>query len=141
MDPVTLSAAAIIGFIFTKVSETLIGKATETVVIPKINELHQKIVSKLGIHQKAKVEIDKVEQGLEPDLKVLETYLNFAMEEDPQFKEEVSHLANEINQELEEKGEGSNVMYVYGGKAYQQNQNKGEIYNADTIFQNLANNG
>ena len=132
MEPVTLSAAAIIGFIFTKVSETVIAKATEA-VLPKMNELRQKIVSKLTNHQKAKAEIDKVEQGLEPDFKVLETYLNFAMEEDPQFKEEVSHLANEINQELEEKGAGSNVMYVYGGKAYQQNHNKGKIYSADTI--------
>ncbi|MBW4595038.1 MAG: hypothetical protein KME46_19555 [Brasilonema angustatum HA4187-MV1] len=133
MEPVTLSAAAIIGFIFTKVSETLIGKATEAVVIPKINELRQKIVSKLGIYHKAKAEIDKEAQGLQPDLKRLETYLNLAMEEDSQFQEEVSHLADEINQELEAEGKGSNIMNVYGGKAYQQNHNKGKFYNADTI--------
>jgi hypothetical protein len=132
MEPVTLSAAAIIGFIFTKVSETVIGKATEA-VLPKINQLREKIVSHLRNYQNAKAEIDKVERGLEPDLELLGDYLKVAMRQDPQFGEEVRNLANEINQELEEKGAGSNVMYVYGGKAYQQNQNKGEIYNADTI--------
>ncbi|MDB9303078.1 hypothetical protein [Nodularia spumigena] len=129
---VTLTAAEIVGFIFTKVSETLIGKATEA-VLPKINELRLKIISKLRSREKANAEIDKIEQGLEPDLELLASYLNIDMAEDPQFKEEVGNLANDINQEFEQKGESSNVMNVYGGKAFQQNQNKGEIYNADTI--------
>ncbi|NMG20983.1 hypothetical protein [Brasilonema bromeliae] len=133
MEPVTLSAAAIIGFVFTKVSETLIGKATEAVVIPKINELRQKIVSKLEKINEAKVEIEKHDKGSEPNLEVLESFFKVAMLTDKQFKEEVSHLANEINQELEAEGKGSNVMNVYGGKAYQQNHNKGEFYNAETI--------
>ncbi len=55
------------------------------------------------------------------------------MRQNKDFAEEVKSLYEEINQELEKEGQGSNIMYVYGGKAYQQNQNKGNIYNADTI--------
>lgn len=132
MEPATLSAVAIVGFVFTKVAETLINKGTEA-VLPKIDDLRKKIISKLKNTQIPKDEIDKAEKGLEPDLELLADYLKIAMREDLQFKEEVGNLANEINQELEEKGEGCNVMNVYGGKAYQQNQNKGEIYNAETI--------
>jgi hypothetical protein len=132
MEPVTLTAAAIIGFVFTKVSETVIEKVTEA-ALPKINELRLKIVSQLQNYQKSKAEIDKFEQGSEADLKILETYLSMAMIEDKEFAQQVQNMANEINQELEKQGQGSNIMNVYGGKAYQQNQNQGKIYNAETI--------
>lgn len=132
MESATLTTAAIIGFVFTKVSETLIGKATEA-VLPKINELRLKIISKLKKLEKAKAEIGKFEQGLEVNLKVLETYLSKEMIEDKEFADQVQNLATEINQELEKQGKGSNVMNVYGGKAFQQNNNHGEIYNADTM--------
>jgi hypothetical protein len=132
MEPLTLTATAIIGFVFTKVSETLIQKATEA-ALPKINELRLKIVSQLQKYEKPKAEIDKFEQGSEADLKVLETYLSLVMIEDKEFAQQVQNMANEINQELEKQGQGSNIMNVYGGKAYQQNQNQGEIYNAETI--------
>ncbi len=46
-------------------------------------------------------------------------------------KEEIEKLITEIKQDLE--ADGQNVMNIFGGKGYQQNQNKGEIYNADTI--------
>lgn len=132
MGLITLTAVEIVGFIFTKVSETLIGKATES-VLPKINELRLKILAKLKNTQNAKAEIDKAEQGSEVDLELLADYLKIAMREDPQFQEEVTNLANEINQEIEDQGQGANVINVYGGKAYQQNHNRGKIYNAETI--------
>ncbi len=55
------------------------------------------------------------------------------MRRNKDFAQEIQELYDEINQDLEKEGQGSNIMYVYGGKAYQQNQNKGNIYNADTI--------
>lgn len=58
------------------------------------------------------------------------------MRQNPQFAQEVQDLANEINKELEDEGQGKNVMNVYGGKAYQQNQNKGmsNMYNQGERF-------
>ncbi|MCC5647124.1 hypothetical protein LC607_30295 [Nostoc sp. CHAB 5824] len=130
MEPVSITT--IIGFIFTKVAETLIGKATEA-VLPKISELRHNIISRLEKYPKAKAEIENFKGGSEANLKVLETYLNLEIVEDNEFAQQVQNIANEINQEFEKQGQGSNIMNVFGGKAYQQNQNKGEIYNADSI--------
>ena len=133
MEPVTITAAVVVGFIFTKVSETLISEATKK-VLTKINNLRENIIiPRLKMYKKAQSEIEKFNQGLEPDLKVLETYLNLEITEDKGFAKQVQDLADEINQEFEKQGQGSNVMNVYGGKAYQQNQNQGTINNADTM--------
>jgi hypothetical protein len=104
-EPVTLTvtATAIVGFLFTKVAETLTAKATEA-VLPKINKLRQKVLDKLLGIPDAKKEIDKTnKQG----------------EEKPDLEDIAYHLKQ--------------AMYVSGGKGYQQNQNQGTINNADTI--------
>jgi division protein CdvB (Snf7/Vps24/ESCRT-III family) len=58
------------------------------------------------------------------------------MREDSQFAEEVNTLATEINTEIEVQGQGTNTIIVYGGEAYQQNQNKGNIYIAERMYIN-----
>jgi hypothetical protein len=135
-EPVTLTvtATAIVGFLFTKVAETLTAKATEA-VLPKINKLRQKVLDKLLGIPDAKKEIDKTnKQGEEkPDLEDIAYHLKQAMKQDQQFAKEIQDLVDEINQDLENEGQGKNVMYVSGGKGYQQNQNQGTINNADTI--------
>lgn len=73
------------------------------------------------------------ELDVEKDLELTTDYLKVDMRQDPQFAKEVQDLANEIDQALENEDRGKNVMNVHGGKAYQQNQNQGEIYNADSI--------
>ena len=57
------------------------------------------------------------------------------MMDDEKFTEEIKKLVEDINQELEEEGEEKNIMYVYGGNAFQQNDNQGTIknYNAETM--------
>ncbi|BAY76048.1 hypothetical protein NIES25_24970 [Nostoc linckia NIES-25] len=130
VEPVTVTA--IVGIVFGKAVEKLTEKAIES-VLPKINQLRQKIWDKLQGNTQVETEIKKVNQGSTADLEVIADYLKVAMREDQQFAKEVQNLADEINQELEDEGQGRNVMNVYGGKAYQQNQNKGEIYNADNI--------
>lgn len=132
-EPLTLTATAIVGFVFTKIAETLTAKATEA-VLPKINELRQKIWNKLRGNPQANIEITKAEQGAEADLDLIADYLKVAMREDTHFAQEVQDLANEINKELEDEGQGKNIMNVYGGKAYQQNHNKGTINNAEKII-------
>jgi hypothetical protein len=134
-EPVTLTVitTAVVGFLFTKVAETLTAKATEA-VLPKINKLRQKVWDKLSGNPLARAEINKTEKpGEKPDLEVIADYLKTAMREDQPFAKEIQNLVDEINQDLENEGQGKNVMYVSGGKGYQQNQNQGTINNADTI--------
>lgn len=120
---------AVVGFVFTNASTTVIEKATEA-TLEKINSLRKKVVEKLNLKPKARAELEK---DKDIDLATIKFYLESAIREDDQFAEEIKALVDEINQDLEAEGQGANVMYVYGGKGYQQNQNQGEIYNADTI--------
>ncbi len=133
VEPVSLTvlATSIVGFVFTGASTTVIEKATEA-TLEKINILRQKVVEKLKSKPKAIAELEKKENI---DLEVIKTYLQTAMMDDDQFTEEIKKLVEDINQELEEKGEQKNIMYVYGGNAFQQNQNQGTIknYNAETM--------
>jgi hypothetical protein len=131
VEPITLTvlATSIVGFVFTAASTTVIERATEA-TLEKLNILRQKVMDKLNLKPKAKAELEKTENI---DLEVIKTYLHTAMMDDDEFAAEVKSLVEDINKDLEEAGQGSNIMYVYGGKAYQQNQNKGNIYNADTI--------
>ncbi len=120
---------AVVGFVFTNASTTVIEKATEA-TLEKINSLRKKVVEKLNLKPKARAELEK---DKDIDLATIKFYLESAIREDDEFAEEIKALVEEINQDLETEGQGANVMYVYGGKAYQQNQNQGRIYNADTI--------
>ncbi len=108
----SLSVTAVVGFLFTKVAETLTSKAVEA-VIPKMNELRQKIWGKLRGYPQANIEITKAEQGMEIDLDLIADYLKVAMRQDPQFDKEVQDLTNEINQALENEEQGKNIMNVY----------------------------
>ena len=132
VEPLSLTAlvTSIVGFVFTAASTTVVQKATEA-TLAKINTLREKVMDRLKAKPKAMAELDKKEEDI--DLGIIKAYLEMEMIEDDDFAEEVKSLAQEINQELEAEGQGANVMYVYGGKAYQQNQNQGEIFNADTI--------
>lgn len=125
----TVIVTSVVGFVFTAASTTVIEKATEA-TLEKFNTLRQKIIERLQSKPKAKAELEKSENI---NLEIIKTYLQTEMLEDDDFAEEVKSLVEAINQELEDVGQGANIMYVYGGKAYQQNQNQGEIYNAETI--------
>jgi hypothetical protein len=127
VEPISLTVivTSIVGFVFTAAPK----KATEA-TLEKFNTLRQKIMERLQSKPKAKAELEKTK---DIDLEIIKTYLQTEMLEDDDFAEEIKSLVEAINQELEDVGQGANTMYVYGGKAYQQNQNKGEIYNADTI--------
>ena len=131
-EPITLTVSAIVGVIFTKAIEKITEKSTES-TLEKLNQLKNKIIEKLTGKPTAKKEIEKINQGKEPNLEILADYLKIEMREDQKFSEEIKKLVQDINSELETEGEQANIMYVYGGKAYQQNQNQGEIYNADSI--------
>ena len=133
VEPMSLTviATSIVGFVFTTASTTVIEKATEA-TLEKIKKLTQMIREKLASNPNVIAELDK-EDDQDKDLETIRFYLEGEMRNNKEFAEAVKSLYEEINQDLEKEGQGSNIMYVYGGKAYQQNQNKGNIYNADTI--------
>lgn len=133
VEPISLTvlATSIVGFVFTTTSATVIGKATEA-TLEKIKTLANIVKERLKSNPQVTTELEK-ESDEEKDLETIRFYLENELRQNKEFAEEVKHLYDEINQALENEGQGSNIMNVYGGKAYQQNQNQGKIYNADNI--------
>ncbi len=133
VDPISLTALAssLVGFVFTTASTTVIEKPTEA-TLEKIKKLTQIIRDKLKSNLAVITELNK-ENDQDKDLETIRFYLEGEMRRNKDFTQEIQELYDEINQDLEKEGQGSNILNVYGGKAYMQNQNKGNIYNADTM--------
>ena len=95
-DPVTLSATVIATLAFTKMLEKTVEKFTEG-ALTKMDELRQTIWKKLRGNPRAENALAAVEQGNKDELQRLAVYLQDAMEDDPQFANEVRALAQEIH--------------------------------------------
>jgi hypothetical protein len=95
-DPVTLSATVIATLAFTKMLEKTVEKFTEG-ALTKMDELRQTIWNKLRGNPRAENALTAVEQGNKDELQRLAVYLQDAMEDDPQFANEVRALAQEIH--------------------------------------------
>ena len=133
LEPISLTvlATSIVGFVFTTASTTVVEKATGA-TLEKIKTLTNMVRERLKSNPQVTTELEK-DSDEDKDLETIRFYLESELRQNKDFREEVKRLYDEINQALENEGKGSNIMNVYGGKAYQQNQNKGKIYNADTI--------
>lgn len=119
MEPLT--AAVLANLAFTKCFETTIEKFTEA-ALSKMDKLRQKIWNKLRGNSNAENAIVAVEQGSKADLEKVAAYLQVALTEDEQFKQEVEQLAREIHQEISiGKVQGQNVQNVFGGEGQQFN--------------------
>jgi hypothetical protein len=95
-QPVTLTAKVIATLAFTKALEKMVENFTED-ALAKMDELRQKIWDKLRGNPRAENAFTAVEQGNKEELQRLAVYLQDAMEDDPQFANEVLALAQEIN--------------------------------------------
>jgi hypothetical protein len=95
-DPVTLSATVIATLAFTKMLEKTVEKFTEG-ALTKMDELRQTIWNKLRGNPRAENALTAVEQGNKDELQRLAVYLQDAMDDDPQFANEVRALAQEIH--------------------------------------------
>jgi hypothetical protein len=126
-DPITLSAAAIASLAFTKMLEKTVEKFTEG-ALTKMDVLRQKIWDKLRGNSRAENALTAVEQGNKDELQRLAVYLQDAMEDDPQFANEVRALAQEIHAgKLQDNSQMTQSNYdnargwqtkVEGGTAY-----------------------
>jgi hypothetical protein len=122
-DPVTLSATVIAALAFTKMLEKTVEKFTEG-ALTKMDELRQKIWNKLRGNPRAENALTAVEQGNKDELQRLAVYLQDAMEDDPQFANEVRVLAQEINAGKLQDNSSMN-QYNYDNARAVQNRNEG----------------
>ncbi len=122
-DPVTLSATVIATLAFTKMLEKTVEKFTEG-ALTKMDELRQKIWNKLRGNPKAENALTAVEQGNKEEIQRLAVYLQDAMEDDPQFGNEVRALAQEINAGKLQDNSSMN-QYNYDNARAVQNRNEG----------------
>lgn len=131
LEPVSLTvvASSIISFVFTAASTTMIEKATEG-TLEKINKLRQMIRDKLKSNPDVIAELDK-ENDQDKNLETIRLYLEGEMRHNKEFAEEVKSLYDEINQDLENERQGSNIINIF----FEQNHNQGTIknYNAETM--------
>ena len=101
MEPVTtLTAAVIADLAFRKFIESGAGelakKFTEGAIV-KMDALRQKIWDKLRGKPTAELAITSVEQGSKAELDRLVAYIQVAMDDDPQFADDIRLMAQQIN--------------------------------------------
>lgn len=102
-DPVTLTAGAIASLAFQKFMETSAGKLAEKfseMAIARMDDLLKRIWAKLRGRprvEEVKASIEKTHKITADQVNQIAAYLQVAMDEDPQFANEIQLLAEEIN--------------------------------------------
>jgi hypothetical protein len=99
-DPVTtLTAAAIADLAFRKFIESGAGELAKKYTgdaIAKMDELRKKIWDKMRGKPTAETALTSLEQGSKAELDRLIAYLQVAMDDDPQFADEIQVMAQQI---------------------------------------------
>ena len=131
----TASAIATLAFQeFMKSSAGELAKKFTTEAIAKIDELRRRIVGRLkGKNEKLDAALAAAEQGKEEAISTVAEYLEMAMK-DQAFAEEISGLAQEIQQDIDIKqGSGGEVWNVIGkAERNEFTDNKAPIINNPT---------
>jgi len=101
MEPVTtLTAAVIADLAFRKFIESGAGelakKFTEGAIV-KMDALRQKIWDKMRGKPTAEAALTSIEQGSKAELDRLVAYIQVAMDDDPQFADDIRLTAQQIN--------------------------------------------
>jgi len=132
MEPVTtLTAAAIADLAFRKFIESGAGELTKKFTegaIVKMDALRQKIWDKMRGKPSAEAAITSIEQGSTAELDRLVAYIQVAMDDDPQFANEIWLMAQQINagriqdnSSMTQNNYGSSIGYqtkIEGGTAF-----------------------
>jgi predicted transcriptional regulator len=122
MEPATLTAAMIATLAFSKAIEKTAETLTAS-VLNKLNNLREKIWQRFKGNHKLEETLAKAKkEGAKADVDLISAHLEYEMDTDPKFAQDIQQLAQEINQEINiDKIEGRNVQNVYGGEAFQSN--------------------
>lgn len=124
MEPVTITAATIATLAFTKFLEGSAGKAAEKfteAAFTKMDDLRKQIWAKLRGRarvEEVKTSIEKTAQVTEAQVNQLAAYLQVAMDDDPQFANQIQTIAHEITLMQIEDNSSMNQTN-YGGTNYQ----------------------
>lgn len=101
MEPViTLTAATIANLAFQKFVESAAGELAKkftTDAIAQMDQLRQKIWAKMRGKPTAEAALTSIEQGSKAELDRLTAYLQVAMDDDPQFADDLRLMAKQIN--------------------------------------------
>jgi hypothetical protein len=131
MEPVSLTAGAILTLGLTKVFETSIEKFTEAGLV-KIDRLRQKIWDKFRGNTRAENALAAAEQGSKADLDKVAAYLQGMMNEEPDFAQEIQALAREIEAGKIEDNSQMNQVNRDTSRGVQVKNNSGQISLGDT---------
>jgi hypothetical protein len=124
----TLTVAKIVELAFSTLIEVGVGKlgekATEA-VLSKINQLYQKIRTRLWGNPQAEAAIVGLEQQQTTDLEPITQCLQAVMADDPDFAQEIRQLAQEIVNIGTVDG---NVQNILQGDGYMSIDNQGQAF-------------
>lgn len=137
-EPISLTVGAIVALAFTKFLESSAGEAAKKLtpaVLDKIENLRKRIWAKLrGIPEVDALNATAEQGGAITDqqIQLLTPHLEAAMKADPEFAQEVQHIAHQINQDIN-VGDilGKNIQNVYGGSPVQINDPKTPVFTGD----------
>ncbi|HIK57410.1 MAG TPA: hypothetical protein IGS37_19875 [Synechococcales cyanobacterium M55_K2018_004] len=142
-DPATLTASAIATLAFQKFMETSAGKLAEKfseMAIARMDDLLKRIWAKLRGRprvEEIKAAVEKTHNITAEQVNQIAAYLQVAMDDDPQFANEIRLLAQEINagKLLDQSHMTQNIIGDHA-KGWQTNVEGGTAYIGDiTIHQ------
>lgn len=133
-DPVSLTAGAIATLAFQKFVESGAGELAKKFTeagLKKIDALYQKIRTKLWGKPTAEAALTALEQGNTAEQDRLIAYLQVAMDDDPDFRQDIQTLVEAINAEIiHDESSMNQQQNNYGGTNYQTQMRDG-----NTVFQ------
>jgi hypothetical protein len=134
MEPTTLTAGMIATLAFQKFLESGAGELAKKFTeagLKKIDIFYQKIRKKLWGEPGAEAALTAIEQGNLTEQDSLIHYLQSALDNDPQFRQEIQTLVEEINAEITHGETSVNQQQInYGGTNYQT-----QLRDRNTVFQ------
>ena len=138
MEPVTVTAAAVLSYALPKLLDASIAKIGESLTEGSLNrikqlgeQLLQKIRMRFQKHSEANKVLVAAEQGSKDDIQKLENYLQRILEREPAFVEELQPIVQEIEQTIKiEAPNARNIQQVSGGQGLQVNDPQAPVIQA-----------
>lgn len=138
MEPVTVTAAAVLSYALPKLLDASIAKIGESLTegsLNRIKQLGEQLLQKIRMRFQKHPEANKVlvaaEQGSKDDIQKLENYLQGILEREPAFVEELQPIVQEIEQTIKiEAPNARNIQQVSGGQGLQVNDPQAPVIQA-----------
>lgn len=138
MEPISVTAAAVLSYALPKLLDASIAKIGESLTegsLSRIKQLGEQLLQKIRMRFQKHPEANKVlvaaEQGSKDDIQKLENYLQGILEREPAFVEELQPIVQEIEQTIKiEAPNARNIQQVSGGQGLQVNDPQAPVIQA-----------